>query len=176
MVDRFFRPFFQGIFLSALNLQSSRMFEFVFKMFTIGRNDDKVNILSSLIWWYRRFWVQMNAIMWLLIWYRMTMMWYHSRWYNVITSLIYFYLFIHLFIFSYTLSLQLFINPFDSSKIYPLIMLSLIRSIYLFTYLSFHLSIPSFNNVSIFPISQYIYSSINKFIDSSIYLFIYNHL
>jgi hypothetical protein len=50
MVDRFFRPFFQGIFLSALNLQSSRMFEFVFKMFTVGRNDDDdVNILSSFI-------------------------------------------------------------------------------------------------------------------------------
>jgi len=88
---------------------------------------------------------------------------------------IFIYLSIFLF-FSYTLSLQLFINPFDSSKIYPLTILSLIRSIYLFTYLSFHISIPSFINVSIFPISLYIYSSINKFIDSSIYLFIYNNL
>jgi len=49
MVDRFFRPFFQGIFLSALNLQSSRMFEFVLKMFTVGRNDDDVYTLSSFI-------------------------------------------------------------------------------------------------------------------------------
>lgn len=33
MVNRFFTPFYQGIFLSPLSLQSSRMFEFVFKMF-----------------------------------------------------------------------------------------------------------------------------------------------
>ena len=32
MINRFFKPFFQGIFLSPLNLQSSRMFEFVFKV------------------------------------------------------------------------------------------------------------------------------------------------
>eukprot|EP01038_Epipyxis_sp_PR26KG_P011355 gene11355-15227_t len=36
MIDRFFKPFYQGIFLSPLSLQSSRMFEFVFKMFTEG--------------------------------------------------------------------------------------------------------------------------------------------
>jgi len=36
MVSRFFAPFYQGIFLSPLSLQSSRMFEFVFKMFTQG--------------------------------------------------------------------------------------------------------------------------------------------
>ena len=36
MIDRFFTPFFQGIFLSDLSSQSSRMFEFVFKMFTEG--------------------------------------------------------------------------------------------------------------------------------------------
>ena len=36
MIDRFFTPFFQGIFLSTLNSQSSRMFDFVFKMFTEG--------------------------------------------------------------------------------------------------------------------------------------------
>lgn len=32
MINRFFKPFFQGIFLSPLDLQSSRMFEFVFKV------------------------------------------------------------------------------------------------------------------------------------------------
>jgi len=36
MIDRFFRPFYQGIYLSPLEKQSSRMFEFVFKMFTEG--------------------------------------------------------------------------------------------------------------------------------------------
>jgi phytoene dehydrogenase-like protein len=36
MIDRFFKPFFQGIFLSPLKLQSSKQFEFVFKMFTEG--------------------------------------------------------------------------------------------------------------------------------------------
>ena len=36
MIDRFFTPFYQGIFLSGLQSQSSRMFEFVFKMFTSG--------------------------------------------------------------------------------------------------------------------------------------------
>ena len=36
MIDRFFSPFYQGIFLSPLKFQSSRMFEFVFKMFTQG--------------------------------------------------------------------------------------------------------------------------------------------
>ena len=36
MIDRFFTPFFQGIFLSTLSSQSSRMFDFVFKMFTEG--------------------------------------------------------------------------------------------------------------------------------------------
>jgi len=36
MIDRFFSPFYQGIFLSPLKYQSSRMFEFVFKMFTEG--------------------------------------------------------------------------------------------------------------------------------------------
>jgi len=33
MIERFFRPFYRGIFLSDLALQSSRMFEFVFLMF-----------------------------------------------------------------------------------------------------------------------------------------------
>lgn len=33
MVDRFFRPFYQGIFLAPLEQQSSRVFEFVFRMF-----------------------------------------------------------------------------------------------------------------------------------------------
>jgi hypothetical protein len=33
MVDRFFRPFYQGIFLAPLAEQSSRMFMFVFQMF-----------------------------------------------------------------------------------------------------------------------------------------------
>ena len=36
MIDRFFAPFYQGIFLSPLQYQNSRMFEFVFKMFTEG--------------------------------------------------------------------------------------------------------------------------------------------
>eukprot|EP01031_Cornospumella_fuschlensis_P036331 gene36331-44074_t len=36
MIDRFFAPFYQGIFLSPLELQSSRMFRFIFKMFTEG--------------------------------------------------------------------------------------------------------------------------------------------
>lgn len=36
MVERFFNPFYQGIFLSPLSAQSSRMFQFVFKMFTEG--------------------------------------------------------------------------------------------------------------------------------------------
>lgn len=36
MINRFFKPFYQGIFLSPLNAQSSRMFEFVFKMFSEG--------------------------------------------------------------------------------------------------------------------------------------------
>lgn len=164
MVDRFFRPFFQGIFLSTLNLQSSRMFEFVFKMFTIGRNDDKVNILSSFIWWYRRFWVQMTDIMWQLIWYGTTMMLNHSRWYNVITLLIYSFLFIYpsILLFSYTLCYPcnfLLILSIHLSFIFPS------------TYLLIHLSMYLF-----FHISQYIYSSINKFIDSSVHLFIYNDL
>ena len=37
MIDSFFKPFFQGIFLSPLQLQSSNMFQFVFKMFTEGQ-------------------------------------------------------------------------------------------------------------------------------------------
>ncbi|CAM9850347.1 unnamed protein product, partial [Choristocarpus tenellus] len=36
MVERFFTPFYQGIFLSPLEEQSSRMFRYVFKMFAIG--------------------------------------------------------------------------------------------------------------------------------------------
>jgi phytoene dehydrogenase-like protein len=36
MVKRFFNPFYQGIFLAPLRYQSSRMFNFVFKMFTEG--------------------------------------------------------------------------------------------------------------------------------------------
>jgi phytoene dehydrogenase-like protein len=36
MLDSFFRPFFEGIFLSPLEEQSSRMFSFVFKMFSEG--------------------------------------------------------------------------------------------------------------------------------------------
>mmetsp|Transcript_30240 Transcript_30240/g.96459 ORF Transcript_30240/g.96459 Transcript_30240/m.96459 type:complete len:522 (-) Transcript_30240:191-1756(-) len=36
MVEAFFRPFLSGIFLAPLSLQSSRMFEFVFKMFSEG--------------------------------------------------------------------------------------------------------------------------------------------
>lgn len=36
LINRFFKPFFQGIFLSPIDVQSSRMFEFVFKMFTEG--------------------------------------------------------------------------------------------------------------------------------------------
>eukprot|EP01041_Mallomonas_annulata_P007836 gene7836-16027_t len=36
MIDRFFTPFYQGIFLAPLSLQSSRMFEFVFQMFSIS--------------------------------------------------------------------------------------------------------------------------------------------
>ncbi len=36
MVDRFFKPFYQGIYLAPLSEQSSRMFEFVFKMFSEG--------------------------------------------------------------------------------------------------------------------------------------------
>lgn len=36
MIERFFAPFYQGIFLSPLEYQNSRMFEFVFKMFTEG--------------------------------------------------------------------------------------------------------------------------------------------
>lgn len=36
MVEAFFRPFLSGIFLAPLTLQSSRMFEFVFKMFSEG--------------------------------------------------------------------------------------------------------------------------------------------
>ncbi len=37
MIDKFFKPFFQGIFLSPLQFQSSKMFQFVFKMFTEGQ-------------------------------------------------------------------------------------------------------------------------------------------
>jgi len=33
MIDRFFSPFYQGIFLAPLEEQSSRMFEYVFRMF-----------------------------------------------------------------------------------------------------------------------------------------------
>jgi len=36
VIDRFFRPFYQGIFLAPLEQQSSRMFEFVFTMFSKG--------------------------------------------------------------------------------------------------------------------------------------------
>lgn len=36
MIDRFFRPFYQGIYLAPLEDQSSRMFEFVFQMFAKG--------------------------------------------------------------------------------------------------------------------------------------------
>ena len=36
MIKKFFTPFYQGIFLAPLSEQSSRMFEFVFKMFTVG--------------------------------------------------------------------------------------------------------------------------------------------
>lgn len=36
MIDRFFRPFYQGIFLAPLEQQSSQMFEFVFHMFAKG--------------------------------------------------------------------------------------------------------------------------------------------
>lgn len=36
MVARFFRPFYQGIFLAPLDEQDARMFEFVFQMFTLG--------------------------------------------------------------------------------------------------------------------------------------------
>lgn len=36
MISQFFAPFYQGIFLSPLEKQSSRMFNFVFKMFTTG--------------------------------------------------------------------------------------------------------------------------------------------
>ena len=32
MIDRFFNPFYQGIFLSPLSEQSSRMFGFLFKV------------------------------------------------------------------------------------------------------------------------------------------------
>ena len=36
MIDSFFKPFYQGIFLSPLELQSSRMFQFVFKVLSQG--------------------------------------------------------------------------------------------------------------------------------------------
>lgn len=36
IIDRFFRPFYQGIFLGALEEQSSRLFEYVFRCFTVG--------------------------------------------------------------------------------------------------------------------------------------------
>ena len=36
LIDRFFRPFLQGIFLSPLSCQSSRMFEFVLRAFVDG--------------------------------------------------------------------------------------------------------------------------------------------
>ena len=36
MLDGFFRPFYQGIFLAPLSAQSSRMFDFVFKMLATG--------------------------------------------------------------------------------------------------------------------------------------------
>ena len=36
ILDRFFRPFLEGIYLAPLEEQSSRMFSFVFKMFTDG--------------------------------------------------------------------------------------------------------------------------------------------
>ena len=35
-IDRFFRPFLEGIYLAPLNEQSSRMFNFIFKMFSTG--------------------------------------------------------------------------------------------------------------------------------------------
>ena len=42
MIARFFTPFYQGIFLSPLKEQSSRMFEFVFQMFAIGDIDNEI--------------------------------------------------------------------------------------------------------------------------------------
>jgi phytoene dehydrogenase-like protein len=36
MIDKFFRPFLEGIYLAPLSEQSSRMFSFVFKMFSDG--------------------------------------------------------------------------------------------------------------------------------------------
>jgi len=36
MISKFFRPFYEGIYLAPLNKQSSRMFDFVFKMFAQG--------------------------------------------------------------------------------------------------------------------------------------------
>lgn len=37
MIDSFFRPFFGGIFLETALASSSRLFEFVFRMFSVGR-------------------------------------------------------------------------------------------------------------------------------------------
>ena len=37
MVDKFFKPFYGGIFLNSLDKQSARMFRFVFKMFSVGQ-------------------------------------------------------------------------------------------------------------------------------------------
>lgn len=36
MIERFFSPFYRGIYLAPLEKQSARMFEFVFKMFSEG--------------------------------------------------------------------------------------------------------------------------------------------
>lgn len=36
MIDRFFKPFYQGIFLCSIDKQSSHLFNFVFKMFSEG--------------------------------------------------------------------------------------------------------------------------------------------
>jgi hypothetical protein len=37
MINRFFKPFYQGIYLSPLESQSSIMMEFLFKMFAEGK-------------------------------------------------------------------------------------------------------------------------------------------
>jgi phytoene dehydrogenase-like protein len=36
MIDKFYKPFLEGIYLAPLEQQSSRMFHFVFKMFSVG--------------------------------------------------------------------------------------------------------------------------------------------
>jgi phytoene dehydrogenase-like protein len=48
MIDKFYRPFLEGIFLAPLEEQSSRMFHFVFQMFSVGAATLPQNGMSAV--------------------------------------------------------------------------------------------------------------------------------